>query len=83
MYKVHCVLCAGALLTRCGCASFYVLVAQFDFLLNGEAEASVSAFLCEERELDEYKKVTTGINMYSMLVCTSLSTKCTYMYVHV
>lgn len=30
---------------------------QFEFLLNGEAKASVSAFLSQERELEEYKTV--------------------------
>ena len=45
----HC--CRGRTLSA---SSFPV---QFDFLLNGEAEATVSAFLEQERELEEYKKV--------------------------
>ena len=42
---------------------------QFDFLLNGKAEASVSAFLCSERELDEYKKVLGYHDIYSLVLC--------------
>ena len=56
------------MLAQCRYAAFSYTV-QFDFLLNGEAEASVSAFLCSERELDEYKKVLGYHDIYSLVLC--------------
>ena len=59
---------------------------QFDFLLNGEAKASVSAFLSQERELEEYKTVPNNHPNYCpwccAVQCSALTLVATYTCIH-